>query len=488
MAKIRVMSNQRRVGAVGDTTYYVRDGEQIARQSRNNSNYGEGASRSEAQMRRRVKWANLVNFYKACAFWMPKAFESVKQGQTMYNKFMQLNINESNVCLTKDMAQSGCCCVEAYQVAKGTFPRIEISTGTDNYGKKAAITITKAISASTTVGEFSADIIANNLDYQDGDNIALVYFNSFKDASGYPYVQTRYMEVTLNSTSTALLSASIPFGFFGKTSDDKLGIIDGQSGVVDEYESFALIKTRKVNGSLKVSTAFIEAVDSTQWSDYTGAEWQQTCIDSYGVDPNVPLDPNFKKGTIQSVTANGVAVENGQFLSGSQELRVNTNEADSVRVVFDGVEYTPLFRGDGYLGYIIGANGAVSVYQNDNLYISFYVDDIVPPNVVPMDMDVWQYNTSGAGPDSAKRGDFVSQTNVYCINAPLGTTEEYPYFLIRFHDTEMDDSLIVWHGAVVNDTNVSLGATNINVTPSSADEPCWCEYDGFIICVCNYSA
>lgn len=488
MAKIRVMSNQRRVGAVGDTTYYVRDGEQIARQSRNNSNYGEGASRSEAQMRRRVKWANLVNFYKACAFWMPKAFESVKQGQTMYNKFMQLNINEANVCLTKDMAQSGCCCVEAYQVAKGTFPRIEISTGTDNYGKKAAITVTQAISASTTVAQFSADIIANNLDYQDGDNLALVYFNSFKDASGYPYVQTRYMEVTLNSTSTALLSASIPFGWFGKTSDNKLGIIDTQSGVVDDYESFALIKTRKINGSLKVSTAFIEDVDSTQWSDYTGAEWQQTCIDSYGVDPSVPLDPNFKPGTIQSVTANGVAVENGQFLSGSQELRVYTDEEDNVRVVFDGVEFTPLFRGDGYLGYIIGANGACSVYQGENVYLTFYVDDVVVPEGFPTTLKMEQVPTTSTAFSQEGAANLRILDSGYCINYAFKKSNELPYFLLNILGMTLESTDIELTNCAVEDTGHPSTNTSFNLSVISADSVAYVTYQGVIIAVFNYTS
>ena len=82
MAKIRVMSNQRRVGRVGDTTYYVRDGEQIARQSQNNSNYGATASRTPAQMSRRVKWANLVNLFKGMKSWQPKAYDFKKKGQT----------------------------------------------------------------------------------------------------------------------------------------------------------------------------------------------------------------------------------------------------------------------------------------------------------------------------------------------------------------------------------------------------------------------
>ena len=52
-------------GGAGGYTFYVRGGEQVIRQRKNNSNYGETASRTYAQMIRRIRWGNLVNVFKS---------------------------------------------------------------------------------------------------------------------------------------------------------------------------------------------------------------------------------------------------------------------------------------------------------------------------------------------------------------------------------------------------------------------------------------
>ena len=487
MAKIRVMSNQRRVGAVGDTTYYVRDGEQIARQSKNNSNYGAGASRSEAQQRRRVKWANLVNFYKACQFWMPKAFESVKPGQTMYNKFMQLNINESQVGLTKDMAQSGCAVLQPYQVSKGSLPAIEVGGNDVTAVYVTSIRVTQAISGSTTVGALATDIIANNQEFQNGDNIAIVCFNWFKDAQQYPYVRSAYYEVTLNTSSTVALSAALPAGTLTKSASDTLGIIT-PDGVLDPH-AITVIHTRKVSGQLKVSTSFISSPDFGYANDYTGEEWIQECIDSYGVDIEVPLDPNFKYGTITSVTANGVAVTNAQSLSGSQELRVYVGDTDGegVRLTFNGVEYTPLFRGPGYLGYILGDNGTCQIYSGESLYMSFTVSGIAVPSNLPTNMTGRQYTSNLSG--SVNNVRFTGN----CINYPYLVREDYPVYRFTFGDSEDPfgletiESFELINCEVSSEPVFTEESALLRVMVTDDSEVAYIKYNGFIVAVFNYT-
>ena len=481
------MSNQRRVGRVGDTTYYVRDGEQIARQSRNNSNYGETASRSEAQQLRRVKWANLVNFYRACQFWMPKAFESVKQGQTMYNKFMQLNINESRVALTKDMAQSGCCCPELYQVAKGSFPQIQLSAGDATFDNKASIVVTQAISGTTTVGDLAADIIANNEEIIEGDNLALIFFYSTRDAQDYPYLRSVYKEITLNTSSTVLVSSIIPVNVIGKTSDGFLGITP-QTGQWD-FTQFTVIRTRKENGKLRVSSAFVGVDPVSFIGDFITADWYDECIASYGVDENVPLDPNFKYGTIQQVTANGVVVRNNDSLTGSQELRVYGNNIDSnnFQLKFNGIDYTPLFTGDGYLGYIIGDNGTVELYLNDVYYLGFTVSGITVPSILPtfmsmeqVPMDTWA--TAGA----------INRVGITgtCIQYKRMTVEGHESFRLNLtvpRESFDDTKVTAANCTIFGKASTGDATASIIVTPIEAEEVAYIMYDGFIIAVFNYS-
>lgn len=481
------MSNQRRVGRVGDTTYYVRDGEQIARQSRNNSNYGETASRSEAQQLRRVKWANLVNFYRACQFWMPKAFESVKQGQTMYNKFMQLNINESRVALTKDMAQSGCCCPELYQVAKGSFPQIQLSAGDATFDNKASIVVTQAISGTTTVGDLAADIIANNEEIIEGDNLAFVFFYSSRDAQDYPYLRSVYKEITLNTSSTVLVSSILPVNVIGKTSDNFLGIT-AQTGQWD-FTQFTVIRTRKENGKLRVSSAFVGVEDVSMLGDFITQEWYDECIASYGVDANVPLDPNFKYGTIQQVTANGVVVRNSESLTGSQELRVYGTNLDSnnMQLTFNGVQYTPLTSGDGYLGYLIGDNGTVQITLNGSIYMMLTVEDIVVPEKATKRKEMY---ISPKDNEYATDGAFYQQTTDNCINYTHLVTPERPYYGLTFLnciDGDFSLSDFTGHNCEILICKFYNNSYRLKASVIDDSEVAYIEYDNFIVAVFNYS-
>lgn len=481
------MSNQRRVGRVGDTTYYVRDGEQIARQSRNNSNYGDEASRSEAQQRRRVRWANLVNYYKANAFWMPKAFESVKPGQTMYNRFMQLNINESIVSLTKDMAASGCCVLEDFQISQGSLPRIVISQGHAPYDRDTSIVCTITPTATTTVGEFATDILANNEEFQEGDNLAFIYFFNWKDAYGYPYTKAVYKEVTLVKSSTQLLNAIFAVGTIGASEGNQMGVTAITSQGNDGLP--CIIHTRKVGGSLKVSTAFL--YDTSQLGiipDFIGEEWVQECIDSYGVDGDVPLDPSFKSATIQNVTANGSAVDNADVLQGSQQLRVyGTNLSGNLQLFFNDVEYTPLTSGDGYLEYLLGDNGTVKLVLNGYLYMMFTVEGVVVPSELPNKFYMRQRRTST---DVINSKTWLS---INCANYPFQANENYPMFSLvvgktakRWEDT--DENNWVGHNCTFTlSSSSSSGTTTLVITPTDPNEVCYIEYKNFIVAVFNYT-
>ena len=48
------------------------------------------------------------------------------------------------------------------------------------------------------------------------------------------------------------------------------------------------------------------------------------------------------------------------------------------------MEYTPLLREDGYLGYILGDNGLCRIYSGESLYLSFTVTgNVIPAEITP---------------------------------------------------------------------------------------------------------
>ena len=487
MAKVRTTLNPLYTGTAGGYSFYIRKAEQVVRQRRNNSNYGEGASRSEAQQLRRVKWANLVNFFKANSPWQRKAYESLKGGQTDYNKFMSLNINNARIALTKDLASQGCCLTDNYIISHGSLPRIGMVAGGSGLEFKTDIVYTQAIGSSTTVGQFAAEVIANNEEWLEGDNLAIVYWVLNGSTEGTPYVSTVYNEVTLKSSDTTLLSANAALAELVKAEGNVVGW-QYPSSVLTPF-GCVVIHTRKASGSLKVSTQEIFGDLDQSIADYTNPEWVQECIDSYGIDPDVPLDPSFKSATISSVTANGSAVSNGDALQGSQQLRVNGVGlgSDTLRLTFNDIEYTPLEQGSNYLDYLLGDNGTVKIYLNGALYMVFSVSGITIPPELPQLLRMGLVASQYSSWNESKQQQNV---NGNCINYDILKTQSYPLYIfypnIQMQEEELGRFEVV-NGTFVRKVVAVTGYATMSVEVTDDTKPAYITLDDFIVAVFNYT-
>ena len=284
MGVIRNAANQQIKGRVGAVTYYVSEGRQIARQALNNSNYGKTASRSEAQQTQRVKWANLVNFYKVCKGWMPKAFENKKAGQSDYNRLMQVNMPYTNIYLPKDEAEVGACVVGDMLISQGSLPTVEIS----KYGTGYVTNIyvgDLSITEDTTVGEFSEALVNNNTNIEYGMQIAYVSLMQNVDSLGIPRLICTFYEVTLKQNSEDLLWDYLPPLCATITNQCLSTAQDVPIGAC------AYVISDLRNGSLKVSTQVLQTNNNTLIEGYSSAMALQQAIMSYGLDPGVVLSP-----------------------------------------------------------------------------------------------------------------------------------------------------------------------------------------------------
>lgn len=493
MAKSRVTTNPMYTGGAGGYSFYVRKGEQVIRQRKNNSNYGSGASRTYAQMIRRIKWGNLVNVFKAMKSWQPKAYDSKKQGQTDYNIFMQLNINRATAALTREMCLSGCAVIEPCQVSRGSLPPIALALAGSGNQYVSDIVISNAIQGSTTVGQLSTDIIANNPQFQEGDNLAFCFFYNWKDSRvEWPFVSTRYTEITLDTTSTTVIN-SIP-ALDNRLSKSTGGNLQASWSVgtplsPNNEVGMVLIHTRKSASMLAVSSQEIVVNGNSILSSFVGNTWYQTCIDTYGLTDDVPLDPSFPEASISSVTANGSAVSEGSTLEGSQELIISGSNLStrSVRVFFEGVEYIPLELGDGYLKYVISENGAVRILLNGRAYLNFSVSGIVLPEPLPSSLRAWQSNTTSANYSAENCINFLEVTDANCINYPHLANEEYPHFLLQFYEAGFDIELFTFHNCTKNNEVEGADQIRMNFTPVDTSQPSYVMYDSVIIAVFNYT-
>lgn len=479
------------VGRVGAYSMYVRRGEQVVRQRKNSSNYGEEASRSLAQQTRRVRWANLVNFYKVNAAWMAKAYESLKPGQTIYNKFMQLNMDKSAVALAKPFATAGASICDAFNISDGKLPPVTLGAVSGSGTTPTNISTGDIASeAGVTIGELSAAIIAANNDYLEGDNIALIVFEQTYNAGDVPRCRPIYMEFTLNSASEdALLTLPMFAHEYATITAKKLAM--NSSTEVGDYAGFVFIHTRKSAG-LQVSTQQIKMADTTVLDMFSTASALQTAIDSYGVDSSVPLDPNFNSARVLSAYVNGQAVTGSlpsfPSYTGAVTLEISVDgwNDDSCYLMFGDVRYTPLAVDGNKRTYIIGDNGSARIFINGVLYGGFDVSGIEKPSWLPTKWIGFQMPTDALTGENTDGINRLEVLDANCINYPNVATESYPYFLFISREIiPSDESIEVVNGTVAG-VSFGVGFSRFSILPTDASKVTYVTCQGFIIAVCNY--
>lgn len=210
--------------------------------------------RTPAQMSQRVKFANLVNLYRANASWMKFAFETKKATQSDYNKFMSLNLTNNNIFLTKQEAAAGGCVVQAYQITQGSLPSIETTYDMANnwWNTNIFLGYTSQM-GSMTVAEFAEVLVENNPGIKMGDQLSFIRMTQMTNSfNGAPYVIVRKYEVKLSSSNTNLLSLYLPLEYIWTNADESMSNL-----VVNDSQQaggFVLVLSRTQSGRTLVSS------------------------------------------------------------------------------------------------------------------------------------------------------------------------------------------------------------------------------------------
>lgn len=492
MATIRNTASEVRKGRVGNTSYYYLNGQQVARQARNNSNYGTEARRSSAQQSRRVMWSNLVNLYKACSHWMPKAFESKTREQSDYNAFMQKNIASSIVALTKEQAAKGCAVVDSYVISQGSLPPVG-ATGPDAQNMLYTdIKVSSNDFSTWSLGQFSRDVIAQNAGYLDGDNIALILFENWADGTEFPYAATRYFEITLDTTSTAPLADNPVVNLLQYYTDDGTIGFGSYITLTLRVVGWACIHTRQSGSILKVSSQQIVLVKPIIRDDYNTELQKVAAMNSYGVDVTVLLDPSFRQAVIRSVSVDGSVVTNwsGKTLSYSKGIELTITGdllTEGVRLVHDDIEYTPLSSSGDSITFVLGDNGTNTIYVNGLVAFRVVVSGVVVP-------DLSQAKRMGQmPPNGVSISDAINVESVVanCINYAHTVSDSYPLVRLVVADNaeaplESDftgDNCVLKHYAF----SESTGVLSLDAEVTDRTKPAWISYQGYIIAVFNYT-
>lgn len=272
---------------LGGAVFYQQAGRTIARELAANV----ANPQTPLQMSQRVKWSNLVSFYRANKSWMKKAFETKKRTQSDYNKFMSVNTAMSDIYLTKAQAAAGGCVVAAYRVSEGSLPPVEVyKLDTGNMGTDLFLPIDFAFTDNMTIGEISTALLLSNPGLRMGDQLSFIRETMTSTSSAnIPYVQTRVYEFVLEPQSTRLFKEYYPAELMSYAVIDnknRLCVINnGNAG------GFTFVVSRTTGGKTQVSTQSLTLLNMDYYIKvFTSSVQKEAAINSYGVGEDVFLE------------------------------------------------------------------------------------------------------------------------------------------------------------------------------------------------------
>ena len=273
---------KRMEGSIGDMTFKSVNGQTVVSQKITSI----ANPRSESQMRTRTKFTNIVSMYRGIRPLLNHGFESKQAGLSDYNMFVRVNMQKTPVFLTKQQVAAGACVACGYQITQGSLPSIVIA-GSGNSSATDIYLGSLSIGASTTVGEFSQAVVANNADYKYGDQISYFEVSQKTNAeTGIPYCQFSAKKVILDAADTSVLwDVAGRSGFYGQ--DSMLGHY-GASFV----GAFGWVHSRKSGGKTLVSSQSLVAVNDTILAQYQGDMAFNLASSSYGQSQEVFLSPD----------------------------------------------------------------------------------------------------------------------------------------------------------------------------------------------------
>lgn len=317
---------------IGGMVLYSRNGETIARElAPQVSN-----PRTPAQMEQRVKLSNLVSFYRANAGWMKGAFENKKERESDYNAFVAANIGNSMVALSKADVAAGAAVVAPYKITSGSLPIVETVLNGHDLVSNLYVGA-QTIGSSTTIGELSTALLANNNGLEEGMQISVIINLQLASAgTGVPYITARAYEMILDTQSTELVESVVPDGILEAvgTTNKALGINTTDLG--DGAAAFVLSKT--IGGRILVSTQSLVFFGSNAtYRNYTSITAWNGAITSYGEGADVFLS-SASAGGANSVAATlallGLDINGSEYVAGGT-LSDLVAQSDEVNFLFN---------------------------------------------------------------------------------------------------------------------------------------------------------
>ena len=232
--------------------------------------------RSDAQMRVRTRWSNVVAMYSGVRPLLRHGFENKPAGLSDYNMFVKVNMQRTPIYLTKQAVAGGACVATAYQISQGSLPAIVV-TGTGQNGVSDILLGSLSITSATTVAQFSTAVVQNNPDYRYGDQISFFLVKQkVNEETGIPYCQFSAAKVILDAANENKLYDETGSSHGFASIDGKIGH-SGNDGDC----AYAWVHSRKTDGKTLVSSQSLLSAN-TKEAEYKGDMAYNLSRSSYG--------------------------------------------------------------------------------------------------------------------------------------------------------------------------------------------------------------
>lgn len=286
-------------GAVGNATFTHRNGKTfVSEKAASTTN-----ARTAAQQRQRMKFANIVRFYKGIAPLINYGFENKPKGRSDYNMFVKYNTRAVPVYLTKPMSEQQSCVAAPYQLSLGTLPVIIVEKKGETFISSISLG-SLAISKKTTVGELAEAVVMNNTQFAFNDQIS--FFNVSQEVnptSGMPYCVFEATSAVLKKGSNELVVNTAGTRGF-ESIDGRLAFdAEGTQGC------FCWVHSRKKdNSGTAVSSQWL--IDNNPLlPDFTSQDAYYEAVATYGGESDSFLTPDAK--AVKAAQASGTPSEGG---------------------------------------------------------------------------------------------------------------------------------------------------------------------------------
>ena len=237
--------------------------------------------RSEKQANTRCQLANVSANYQLFRCKKMQTFEGKEAGQNDFNIFVQVNYDRNPVFITKQDRKCGGCVLGNYQYSLGSLNPIAISL---NAGGVLVTNIglgSLVINANTTVGEFSAAVLANNKDWQADDQLTFFYAEQMVDSEGVPRASMDPYRMVMSTSDQTKLWNVVPALGFSSVSDGGSGYVLGMSLALSNAGASWIHSRNDGDGEKRVSTQRMKVV-SDILATYQGEAAFLASAKSYG--------------------------------------------------------------------------------------------------------------------------------------------------------------------------------------------------------------